>query len=94
MKRSKVRRAFQRPLPGGGFVAIDVVARQSMFRAPRYDGWVVVERRAHPRGHPPPVVARATGGTIDSVVQQLLPAAENNPSIAAGLLRHHRLAAV
>ncbi len=91
---SKVQRAFVRQLPGGGFVAIDVVPVTSMFHRRRYHGSLVVERRASSRrqGHVPPVIAEAVGKTVESVIQQLLPAAEYNPAIGAALLRRRRVA--
>lgn len=90
------RRVYQRDLPGDGFVAIDVEVVTSLLRGPRYAGRVVVERRANWRGErgSPPIIANATGPTRDSVVDQLLPVAQNNVSIAAALLRQSRRAGV
>jgi len=82
-------RPFQRELPGGGFVAIEVTSRKPAWRDRVYAGRVVVERRAGPRreGHEPPVIATASGGSMEAVVEQLLPAAQNNATIGAALLR-------
>jgi hypothetical protein len=90
---SKIQRAFVRRLPGDGFVAIDVTPVTSMFGRRRYRGSLIVERRASWRrqGHTPPVIAEAEGKTIESVIQQLLPAAEYNPAIGAALLRRQRV---
>jgi hypothetical protein len=54
-----------------------------------YHGKVIVERRANWRrkGHEPPVIAIASGGTMESVVRQLLPAAQCNATIGSALLR-------
>ena len=82
-------RAFHRELPGGGFVAIEVTSRKPMWREPVYDGRIIVERRANDRreGHRPPVIAKASGACRDAVLEQLLPAAQNNSAIGAALLR-------
>ena len=81
-------RVFRRELPGGGFVAIDVVPSRSLLGRHRFDGCVVVERRAHAnRGGIAPVVARATGKSTEEVIQQLLPSALSNAAIGAALLR-------
>ena len=85
--------AFHRELPGGGFVTIEVTARRRMWRDHVYDGRVVVERRANQRreGHEPPVIATASGACAKAVVEQLLPAAQNNAAIGAALLRKRSL---
>jgi hypothetical protein len=82
-------RPFLRDLPGGGFVAIEVTSRKPAWRDRVYDGKIVVERRAGSRreGHEPPVIATASGGSVDAVVDQLLPAAQSNARIGAALLR-------
>lgn len=87
--RRKPHRAYQRALPAGGFVAIDVVHTRSLRRAHLYEGKLVVERRSRSRrkGDAPPVVGRAWGRTVEEVVQQLLPAAQYNPAIGAAILR-------
>src|SRR5881394_1627683 len=79
---------LQRELPGGGFVAIDVTPVSSILHRRRYHGTLMVERRAGWRreGHSPPVIAEASGSTVESVVKQLLPAAEWNPAIGAALM--------
>lgn len=88
-RNSKLRRPFERCLPGGGFVAIEVASTKSLWRKPRFDGRVVVERRAASRGenHRLPVIATASSSSFEEVVEQLLPAAQSNVSIGAALLR-------
>jgi hypothetical protein len=88
---SKTQRAYFRELPGHGFVAIDVKPEPFHLWRHHYRASLIVERREPSRraGHTPPVVAEATGDTIESVLQPLLPAAEYNPAIAAALLRLH-----
>jgi hypothetical protein len=82
-------RPFERELPGGGFVAIEVSPTRSVWRNPVFRGRVIVERRAASRrsGHEPPVVATAAGPTFESVVQQLFPTAQCNATIGAALMR-------
>ena len=87
-QKAKAQRVFLRDLPGGGFVAIDVVPVTSLLHGRRYHGTLVVERRASWRrhGHVAPVIGEATRSSVDAVVQQLLPAAEWNPAIGAALM--------
>ena len=88
-ENSKYGCPFHRELPGGGFVTIEVTPVRSIWRNTEYRGRVVVERRTAPRGrgHEPPVVASASGSTFESVMQQLMPAAQCNATIGAALLR-------
>ena len=87
-RKSQAQRAYSRDLPGGGFVAIDVTSAASLLHGRRYHGTLTVERRATWRreGHTPPVIGEASGSSLESVVQQLLPAAQYNPAIGAALL--------
>jgi len=85
---SHAQRAYSRELPGGGFVAIDVTPVKSLFHTQYFHGTLMVERRTGWRraGHEAPIIAEATGSSVESVVQQLLPAAESNPAIGAALM--------
>jgi len=87
--RSRQYEPFKRDLPGGGYVAIEVTSTQRFWRPRVYDGRVIIERRANGRraGHTPPVIATASGDSVEAVVRQLLPAAQCNSTIAAALLR-------
>lgn len=88
MPSASTCRVFRRDLPGGGFVAIDVVASRSLFGRHRFEGCVIVERRARPsRAGVAPVIARARGKSMEQVMQQLLPSALSNAAIGAALLR-------
>jgi len=80
---------FERELPGGGFVAIEVVSTKSLWGKPTFQGRVIVERRSTPRGsaHSAPVIATATASTLDGVMRELFPVAQSNASIGAALLR-------
>lgn len=88
----KTQRAYERDLPGGGFVAIDVTPVASIFRAPHYRGSLVVERRGARRraGHQPPVIGHALGKSREAVVQQLLPIALFNAAIGAAIIKRGR----
>jgi len=80
---------FKRDLPGYGYVAIEVTSTKRMWRPRHYEGRVVIERRADWRraGHEPPVIARASGESVEAVVRKLLPAAQCNSTIGSALLR-------
>jgi hypothetical protein len=87
-RKLKTQRAYSRELPGGGFVAIDVTPAMSLFHGRRYHGTLTVERRVPWRrdGHAAPVIAKASGASVEAVVEQLLPAAQYNPAIGAALM--------
>lgn len=82
-------RPYVREIPGGGYAAIEVTTDTSLLGRRRYSGALIVERRASARagGHRPPTLARVRGETADSVVRQLLPAAQSNIAIASEFLR-------
>jgi hypothetical protein len=86
---STCRRPFERYLPGGGFVAIEVASIQSVWRKPRFLGRLIIERRTVSRGgnHQPPVIASVSGSSLEEVVGRLFPKAQSNASIAEALLR-------
>ena len=88
IKSSDCHRAFERALPGGGFVAIDIASERTIWRNRVFHGTLVVERRASERraGHSPPVVALSSGSSLDSVIQHLLPTAQCNAAIGAALM--------
>ncbi len=88
---STTHRVYERELPGGGYVAIDMTRERSFLRR-RYHGEVVVERRAaaRRRGANAPVIAEERGSSITEVVNRLMPAAGSNVAIAAALLRRDR----
>ena len=81
-------RVYMRELPGGGFVAIDVVSSShALFGATSYHGEVLVERRGHPRDSERPlVVAEVSGATMGAVLQELIPVALSNSAVAAAVL--------
>jgi hypothetical protein len=85
---SHTERVYVRELPGGGFVAIDVQVVRAVGSA-MYFGSLIAERRSSSRGagQSPPMLAEATGPSVDAVLKRLLPIAQSNPAIGAALLR-------
>ena len=78
---------YRRTLPGGGYVNVDV---ESPSASGVHRAYVAVERRSDPMrrdGHTPPIVAKAEGGTRQSVFAQLLAIATDNVAVARALLR-------
>ena len=78
---------YRRTLPGGGYVNVDVESPSS---SGVHRAYVAVERRSDPMrrdGHTPPIVAKAEGGTRQSVFAQLLAIATDNVAVARALLR-------
>lgn len=77
---------YTRPLPGGGYVAIDGESRGPAEHHARL--WV--ERRAdgdRRDGHIPPVIVEADGADLESAVEALRPIAADNVSLASALRR-------
>lgn len=75
---------YVRPLPSGGYVAIEAKEVTPLFAPPRLRGEVVVERRGEARraGHLPPLAAVAERETIKDIIAALLPIAEDDQLIA------------
>ena len=78
------RRFYERPLSGGGYVAIETVAVRTLFGGVKFRGEIVVERRtpARQRGHIPPVAACAEYARVEDAVRALLPFARSEHDIA------------
>ena len=75
---------YQRDLPGGGYVKIDVLREQEMPRT-----CVFVERRAkHERrpGHSPVIIAQADGDESSAAFGDLYRMATDNAAIARKML--------
>jgi len=82
-------RVYERQLPGGGFVSIEVTPTRNLLGLRKYHGDVVVERRTElerRRGHVAPVVAEVDAPTISSVFHELLPVAQSNVAVATRCL--------
>ena len=80
---------YRRTLPSGGYVAISAQEVQPLFAPTRIRGHIVVERRSPERreGHPAPIVAIAENGTIDAILEALVPVAESDEMLAEALTR-------
>lgn len=80
---------YYRTLPGGGFVAIEVTQSRTLMGRSKYDGELVVERRADQRrriGHDAPVIARTQAPSIARIFHELFPVAESNVTVATRVL--------
>jgi len=82
---------YRRPMPGGGYVEVELeAARDTDGQMSRLRGWVVVERRADSSrrfGHQPPVVAELLGDDMEELIADLFRLARDNAAIARGLMR-------
>ena len=78
---------YFRPLPGGGFVAIEGEPASDGISS---RGMICIERRSDPDrrdGHEPPVVLQADGVERGEVFDRLVSIANSNVEVAAALLR-------
>lgn len=79
-------RVYRRPLPGGGYVAIE--SSPDATGDSGVKAHVLVERRSDPGrrvGHVPPVVAEIAAPDIDLAVEKLSGIADNNVEVARAL---------
>jgi hypothetical protein len=84
----KLGRLYSRELPGGGYVALDVLEQPSHVGG-RFVGRITVERRAEiarREGCAPPVVAELRADCTETLLHRLLPVARSNAAIGAALL--------
>lgn len=84
-------RVYRRPLPGGGYVAIDSAPKNASGTAVR--AHVLVERRADPGrrvGHVPPVVAEAVATDVQRAIDKLSGIVNNNVEVARALQKWQR----
>jgi len=90
-ERRESNALYRRPMPGGGYVEVELDAEQGADgRMARLRGRVVVERRADASrrfGHQPPVVAELLGDDMEELVADLFRLARDNAAIARGLMR-------
>jgi hypothetical protein len=92
-ERRSAERIYERTLPGGGFVAIEVMPVRNVLGRQRYRGNVVVERRGERerrKGHPAPSVAQASAATVATILHELFPVAHSNVTLASGCLAIQR----
>jgi hypothetical protein len=78
---------YERELPGGGFVAIEVADRGP--DEPRCEGRISVERRVERErreGHNPPVIFQLQGDSSRTVFNELYRIAADNVAVARAIL--------
>lgn len=86
-------RLYVRDLPGGGYVAIDLLGDSEPDRGVPCRARISVERRATSErrsGHAPPVIAEAEGDSRSQVFGDLYRIACDNVAVARGLLHWRR----
>ncbi len=90
-------RLYERELPGGGYVAIDVANRWAGDRESPVTRLCVERRHARDRraGHEPPIIAESDGDERSPGFATIFQIARDNAAIARGLLdwqaeRRHR----
>jgi hypothetical protein len=90
---SVLPRLYVRDLPGGGYVAIDLVSDADPIAGAPCRARIAVERRAGPErrsGHHPPIIAEAEGESRSEVFGDLYRIACDNVAVARGLLHWRR----
>jgi hypothetical protein len=82
-------RLYERRLPSGGYVAIQVSPVRPLFGPPKVRGEIVVERRPESRraGHRPPIAACAEDEWTKNIVDALYPIANSDGALADVLAR-------
>jgi len=93
LDKRDAEQVYQRRLPGGGFVAIEVTPVRTLLGQRRFHGEVIVERRIELErrsGHPAPSVASADAASLAAVLHELFPVAQSNTAVAIGVLTHTR----
>jgi hypothetical protein len=85
---------YTRPLPGGGYVKIEVAPRVAASSAVEGEmgasARLLVERRADPGrrvGHVPPVVAESIAPTLQRALDELYDIAADNVEVARAIQR-------
>ena len=86
---SETRRLYIRPLPKGGYVAIEAQPVRTLFGPTKIRGQVVVERRSEARaeGHRALVAACAEQSRWLDVIHALFPIAHSDQAIAELITR-------
>lgn len=83
------KRFYERPLNGGGYVAIETVRVHPLFGGVKFRAEIIVERRTPARqvGHIPPIAACVEYTRAEDAVRALLPFARSEHDIADALGR-------
>ena len=83
------KRLYERRLPSGGYVAIQVSPVRTFFGRPKVRGEVIVERREPARrvGHRPPIVAVTERDDAFQAAKQLVAIARSDELLADVLSR-------
>jgi hypothetical protein len=85
---------YTRPMPGGGYVRVELVARStSDVSMERHCGRIVMERRVKARGasiERPVIVEEVEGEDANRIVAELFRIARDNAAIARRVLRRQR----
>lgn len=81
-------RLYERELPGGGFVAIDIGTRTAGDREVPVTRLCVERRQTHERrtGHEPPVIAEVEGDERSPNFSTIFQMARDNAAVARGIL--------
>jgi hypothetical protein len=85
--RSEGNARYHRPMPGGGFVEIEV---EPMGEEAPLRGRLIVERRAEVGrrlGHQPPIVADVVHEDSDTLIAELFRLAHDNAALARRLMQ-------
>jgi hypothetical protein len=81
---------YHRPMPGGGYVDIELDTARASDDAPqRIRGRVILERRSDAGrriGHQPPVVSELIGDDADELMADLFRLARDNAALARRLM--------
>jgi hypothetical protein len=82
---------YHRPMPGGGYVEIEVEVVQTADASPPSSRCrLILERRSDSGrriGHAPPVVADVVGEDVDALLADLFHLAHDNAALARRLMR-------
>jgi len=77
-------RFYERRLPGGGYIAIEVEPVRTLFGGVKVRGEIVVERRneARRKGHRAPIAVAIERARTEDAVTALLPFARSDDALA------------
>jgi hypothetical protein len=89
----ETQRLYVRPLPKGGYVAIEAQPVRTLFGPVKIRGQIIVERRSEERriGHRAPIAACAEQTRVRDVIKALFPIAHSDSAIDQVLKRQATL---